>query len=75
MASAASGSACVVDDRGREADLEGALGVNRVAEQEQLGRAPEPDHPRQEVGRSHVGSRQADLREEKGEAGGAREQT
>ena len=43
------------------------LGVHRIAEQQDLRRAPEPDHARQEVRRAHVGARQPDLREEERE--------
>ena len=57
----------VVDDGGGEPDLERALRVDGVAEQQQFGGASQADDPRQEVRRSHVGARQPDLGEEEGE--------
>ena len=64
----------VVDDGGREADLQGTLGVDGVAEQEQLGGAPEADHPRKQVRGAHVGAGEPDLGEEKREARRSRQE-
>ena len=51
----------------------GRLGVDRVAEHEQLGGAAGADDARQQVGRAHVTAGQTDLREEEGEAGRPRD--
>ena len=41
--------------------------VDHVAEEQQLARVPEPDDPRQQVRRAHVGAAQPDLREDEAE--------
>ena len=55
------------DDARGEADLHGPVGVDPVAQQQQLGRAPQADHAGEQVGAAHVRAGQPDPREQERE--------
>jgi hypothetical protein len=57
----------VVGELGDQAVAVGGLGVDRVAEHEELGGAAVADEPREEVRRPHVTAGEPDLGEEEGE--------
>ena len=57
------------DDLVHQPDPQRLVGGDPVAEHQQLGRARQPDDPREQVRGAHVGSREADLREQERQAG------